>query len=496
MTNTQSGTFQEELGFLSIRNQTIGHIPCCKCSIPIVPNNVNMCKRCMRVEIHIDHLPSHVNIEHCPDCMSYLKPPKTWVKAARDSKELLSFCLGRIKKLSEFRLVDAILLYTEPNSKRIKLKLLVQREVSDGVYVKTSQVIEYVVFHRLCPSCTPVNQDYWEAVVQMRQNVRQMRTLKYLEALILKHGASDSAVKIEQVEQGLDFFFAKKSDAVKFLDFVSSVAPVQPQNRFHKQLVSQDLKSNISRYKYNIAAVISPICRDDLIYLYPKLSSRLGQIGPLVICTKVRNKITLLDPFTLKFCTIGGDQYWREPFAPIFSTKQLVQYIVLDVVIVSSQVDSKFLRYALADVEIARVSDFGKNDKIISVRTHLGHLLKPGDHALGYDLYGANFNNSEAEEHKASFPDAVLIQKTYLEKSQRKISKACSDLNKVNDSDYDKQLLSSLENLSLCGSVKDEGSQEMDSVTADTVPFSGLEDIFADLYLSESDPDDCVTDAE
>ncbi|KAL2895005.1 60S ribosomal export protein NMD3 [Bienertia sinuspersici] len=264
----------------------------------------------------------------------------------------------------------------------------------------------------------------------MRQYVPHMRTLNYLEGLIYKHGACDSAAKIKQVQQGVDFFFARKSDAMKFFDFLSSVSPVQPQSRFHKQLVSQ----------YNIAAVVCPICHNDLIYLSPKLSSRLGQIGPLVICTKVRNKLTLLNPFTLKFCTVGADQYWRAPFEPILCTKQLVQSIVLDVVINSSEVDSKCPRYALADVEIARVSDFGKNDRIISVRTHLGHLLKPGDHALGYDLYGANFNDNEAEEQKASFPDAVLIQKTFL-KSERKTSKACSE-KKVHDSDYSKQILS------------------------------------------------------
>ncbi|KAL2935556.1 60S ribosomal export protein NMD3 [Bienertia sinuspersici] len=504
MTNTHLGPF-EELGFVSMRSQTIGHIPCCKCSIPILPNAANMCTKCLNGEIHIDDLPSRVKIERCQNCVSYLKPPKTWVRADNDSKELLSFCLGKIKKLlpEEIRLIDATIMNTDPNSKRIKVKIRVQRKVQDhhGVIVETSKEIEYFVVHRLCPSCSmpAMNQDdNWNAVVQVRQYVPEMRTLNYLEGVIHKHRAFYSAVKLKQVQQGVDFFFAKKSDAMKFLDFVSSVALVQPQSRrFHNQLVSQDLKSNTCRHKYNIVAVISPICRDDLIYLSPKLSARFGQIGPLVICTKVRNKITLLNPFTLKFCIVGGDQYWREPFEAILSVKQLVEYIVLDAVIVcSEEVDSGCQRYVLADVEIARVSDFGKNDRIISVRTHLGHLLKPGDHVLGYDLYGANFNCSEAEEHKASFPDVVLIQKTFLKKKlQGKSSKAsCSD------SDYNNKqmILRDLERLSLYGSVEDEVSHGMDSIVADAVLYGGLADGIADLNLSDGDPDSdgCITDAE
>jgi nonsense-mediated mRNA decay protein 3 len=39
------------------------------------------------------------------------------------------------------------------------------------------------------------------------------------------------------------------------------------------------------------------------------------------------------------------------------------------------------------------------------VRTHLGHLLNPGDLALGYDLYGANLND-----------EVILVKKSYEKK--------------------------------------------------------------------------------
>jgi len=40
-------------------------------------------------------------------------------------------------------------------------------------------------------------------------------------------------------------------------------------------------------------------------------------------------------------------------------------------------------QYVLADVEVARVSDFGKNDTTFHGRTHLGHVLQAGDSAFG-----------------------------------------------------------------------------------------------------------------
>ena len=59
----------------------------------------------------------------------YLQPPSAWVSCALESRELLSLCLKKIKGLSKVHLVDAGFVWTEPHSKRIKVKLTVQKEV-------------------------------------------------------------------------------------------------------------------------------------------------------------------------------------------------------------------------------------------------------------------------------------------------------------------------------------------------------------------------------
>lgn len=41
------------------------------------------------------------------------------------------------------------------------------------------------------------------------------------------------------------------------------------------------------------------------------------------------------------------------------------------------------LQHVLADAWVVRSSDLGSDEENVHVRTHLGHLLQPGDTALG-----------------------------------------------------------------------------------------------------------------
>ncbi|KAL4628926.1 hypothetical protein ACB092_05G272700 [Castanea dentata] len=250
---------------------------------------------------------------HCPECNSYLQPPRTWIKAQLEPKELLTFCVKRLKNLNKVRLVHAEFIWTEPHSKRIKVKLKVQKEVLNGAILDQSYAVEYV------------QQEHWVAAVQLRQHVSHRRTFFYLEQLILKHDATASAIKIKQMEQGIDFFFSNRSHGVKFVEFIGMVAPMKSRN--DKQL--------------------------DLICLPLKVAASLGNLGPLVNCTKVTN-VALLDPLTLRVCYLDADRYWRLLFKSLLTSRQLVEYIMLDVEIISSEVNVGGSKYVLADAQVAR----------------------------------------------------------------------------------------------------------------------------------------------
>ena len=503
----------EESGMFMV-SQTVGSVLCCKCGIPMAPNAANMCIKCMRSEIDItEGLQKHAIIVHCPECETYLQPPKTRIKAQLESKELLTFCVKRLKNLNLVRLIHAEFIWTEPHSKRIKVKLRIQKEVLNGAILEQAYIVEFVQQEHMCESCSRVqaNPDQWVACVQLRQHVPHRRTFFYLEQLILRHDAAAHAIKIKQMDQGIDFFFAKRSHGLKFVDFIGKVTPTR--SRDDKQLVSHDTKSNNYNYKFTFSVEICPICREDLVCLPPKVSASLGNLGPLVICTKVSNSIALLDPFTLRHCFLDAGQYWRSSFKALLSSRQLVEYIVLDVEIVSSEVNVGGSKYALADAQVARVSDFGKNDTIFNIRTHLGHLLNPGDHALGYDLYAANSNDMELEKYRGFvLPEAILIKKSYEEKRQRKRgkprswklkslnmevddSKGRADPGKMN-TEYEVFLRDLEENPEMRFNIslyrnKEYQPSEMASITdGDDLPTVPLEELLADLDLSEEEDGD------
>lgn len=78
-------------------------------------------------------------------------------------------------------------------------------------------------------------------------------------------------------------------------------------------------------------------------------------------------------------------------------------------------------KYAIAEVQVAKLADFGTNDTTYYTRTHLGYLIKPGDIVVGYALATANANDSHFDKmNRNMIPDVVFVKKSY---SQRKKSK-------------------------------------------------------------------------
>lgn len=110
------------------------YILCADCGTPIPPNSANRCVNCLRNSIDItESIPKQSGISFCRNCDRWLSPPQAWMIAELESRELLAICLRKLKGLKEVRLVDAGFVWTEPHSKRLRVKLTVQKEVSIAV---------------------------------------------------------------------------------------------------------------------------------------------------------------------------------------------------------------------------------------------------------------------------------------------------------------------------------------------------------------------------
>lgn len=410
---------------------TQGHVLCCLCGISIPPNPSNMCVNCIRNQVDItEGIQKQVTILWCKMCGRYLQPPKHWLQAEQESKELLTFCIKRIRGMQKVKLVDAGFIWTEPHSMRLKVKLTVQAEVMNGAILQQSFVVEFVVERHMCPTCNRqnANPNSWIACVQVRQHVSHKRTFFFLEQLILKHGVDQSCVNVKNIHEGVDFYFGNRAHANKFVDFLQSVVPIK--YRSDKQLVSHDIHTSNYNYKYTFSVELSPICKDDLVCLPAKVATSHGGIGPVVLCTRVTNALTMICPKTLQTAIVEAPMYWKMPFKAMMSSKQLTEYIVLDVEPVQAKgCFANNEKMMLVECVVARAADFGSNDQTYVTYTHLGHVLHPGDHALGYDVANANLvdgNLDIAESKGYQIMDIVLVRKSYEERRRRRRSKGVS----------------------------------------------------------------------
>ncbi|CAE6438707.1 unnamed protein product [Rhizoctonia solani] len=408
---------------------SVHRVLCADCGTPIEPNSANLCIACLRNSVDItEGIPKQATVNFCRNCERFLSPPNTWTIAQPESRELLAICLKKLKGLNKVRLIDAGFIWTEPHSKRIKVKLTIQKERSK-VFTSTilQQIfeVEYIAVYGQCPDCTRLAaKNTWKAMVQVRQKVNHKRTFLYLEQLILKHSAQKDTINVKEAKDGLDFYYTQRSHAIKMVEFLNAVVPIK--SKASEQLLSTDTHSGTSNYKFTYSCEIIPICKDDLVCLPTKLARSLSNISPLTVCTRVGNSIHLIDPATLRTTDLSSPIYWRTPFDSLATVSDLVEFTILDID-PSGKTNG---RWVLADAQVAPNNAFqshstgmdvdaedeqhGSTDAIYHTRTHLGGILQPGDTALGYFLSRANFNSDEFDALDSSrVPDVVLVKKTY-----------------------------------------------------------------------------------
>lgn len=399
-------------------------ILCCNCGAPIDGTTATgaLCYDCVKLTVDISQgVQREATIHFCKDCDRWLLPPATWITALPESRELLAMCLKKLRGLNKVRIVDASFVWTEPHSRRIKVKLTIQDSVQDGVLLQQSFEVVYIVHTQQCRECaksfTPA---HWQACVQVRQKVLHKRTFLFLEQLILKNAAHRDTLNIKEAKDGIDFYFSARNQGEKFVDFLTSSVPVKVKNS--QELISMDIHTSKRSYKFSYSAEIVPVCKDDLVALPIKLAKQSGNMSPLCLCYKIGTAVYLMDPQTLNTAEIPSNVYWRAPFTALADTQELVEFIVMDIEHTTTQKG----KWVLAEATVARASDLGVNDRTFFTRTHLGHLLQPGDSAMGYLLSETNFNNPEFEAIEASntygstVPDVVLVKKHYIRRRKNR----------------------------------------------------------------------------
>ncbi|XP_011865136.1 PREDICTED: 60S ribosomal export protein NMD3 isoform X2 [Vollenhovia emeryi] len=400
-----------------------------------------MCVGCLRSHVDItESIPKQVTLQFCKNCERYLQPPSEWIHAALESRELLTLCVKKLKGMNRVKLIDAGFIWTEPHSKRLKVKLTVHAEVIGGTVLEQVFVVEYIVNSQMCEDCHRTEaQNYWRGCVQVRQRVANKKTFYYLEQLILKHRAHEHTLGIKPVHEGLDFFFANETTARKMIDFIVTVIPCRTQNS--KKLISHDCHSNLYNYKFTFCIELVPLSKDSVVCLPRKLAHQLGGISPVCLVYRITNSVHLIDPSSGQIAELDSTVYWRYNFNSICDPKQLTEYIVMDIEPIKHKGRKNFpgqgaisTKHITADAWVVKATDLGINNNPIHTRTHLGHVLKAGDSVLGYNVKDTNINDTNFDNlSEDSIPDIILVKKFYSHNKAARRKARVWKLKHIND---------------------------------------------------------------
>ena len=302
---------------------TYSKIVCCLCSAIIDANPRGTCEACFRKSLNIKtSIPREFEIVYCRECKRFLRPP--YVKIDRESSDMMKLCLSRIKSYDKkAKIIDSNFIYTEPHSKVIKIKVTLQKEIEKNI-ITQSLVIEFKEKWILCRDCQKIQTPHiWSSCVQIRQRVPHKKTMMYLEQIILRNKMQQNALDFKESNDGFDFFFMTRREGEVFSNWIATVVP--SKITYHKKYVS------LSTSTFTYLVDVANIAKYDLFLLDKESQTKLGGIGPLLLCTRLSSRTIFIDPRTFNSIYLDGNTFFKYKFKSFCNSNQLTEFLILDV---------------------------------------------------------------------------------------------------------------------------------------------------------------------
>ena len=212
-------------------------ILCALCGIKFIPEAGSICPTCTIKSMADDKFLTGEPINYCRYCERFERPP--WINCDRESQDMMGILLKKTKGLNKVTFQSASFIWTEPHSKRMKLRIVFNREVSDTMKVEVTEVVEYVEKYAQCTDCrkkfTPHD---WNGLVQIRQHAGHKKTILSLEQDLLKKKVTDKILKSEEAENGINAYFSCERDAQRLVDFLKGNYPTSI--KVSRQLISHN----------------------------------------------------------------------------------------------------------------------------------------------------------------------------------------------------------------------------------------------------------------
>ncbi|KAL3915901.1 MAG: hypothetical protein SGILL_005428 [Bacillariaceae sp.] len=413
----------------------------------IVPNAANQCPSClaqgidMKAVLQGNDRGDPLIVHQCRQCRRFARTETHYEYCEPESPQLLSICLKHIPALTKkghsanrLHIQDSSFIWQEPHSMRLKIAVTVRTEV-ENVTIQQRVPVLFQIHWKMCSNCSrEYTNRTWQAQVQLRQKRESGSPRKGLAALEMALGRNKDirrkVLKIDASRQGLDFYFLTISAAQHFTQFLQRLAPMRVKTS--TKLVSTDAKNNTANVKHTLTCDMVPMCRDDLVLVHKESRSKLG--GRLALVNKVASVIHLIDASPkrnaqLDHMEVTAEGYHKSGgaergYTVLQTSDRMIRFVVLDVELCGDNVHHAFddedsvyqgpssgvEKFTLADVQLARESDLGNNDDVLSCVTHLGHLIQPGDVVWGFDLIStaSSLNTTVTKASSASSSSSFM----------------------------------------------------------------------------------------
>ena len=302
---------------------TYSKIVCCLCSAVIDANPRGICEACFRKSLNIKtSIPTEFEIIYCRECQRFLRPP--YVKITRDSTDMMNLCLSRIKSYDKkVKIIDSNFIYTEPHSKIIKIKITMEKEIEKNI-ITQNLIVEFKEKWLLCRDCQKNQTPHiWSSCVQIRQRVPHKKTMLYLEQIILHNKMQKKALDFKETNDGFDFFFSTRREGEIFSNWLSTVVP--------SKITSTKKYVSLSTSTFTYLVDIANVAKYDLFILDKDSCTKLGGIGPLLVCTRLSSRTIFIDPRTFNYLYLDGNTFFKYKFKSFCNSDQLTEFLILDV---------------------------------------------------------------------------------------------------------------------------------------------------------------------
>lgn len=328
------------------------------------------------------------------------------------------------------------------------------------------------------------------SIVFLKQGIKNSKlTFIFLEQLMIKHQLDKNVKKMNFIKKSTgnsyEFVFDTMHAAEHFTFTIKQLLPVKVNKIFISEKMKENSLSSNSNNpgsdKLNIEQHIGsqggvhfnveilPINFDDLICLPKNLYNSFGsQIGPFMLCYRIKESLFFVDPHTAKCVEISPSDYFKSnnnSFSPIFqSNLHLQKYMILSKEETEKDFENKKIErqkenenkkmvdddfeeeikenknknvkkrlFSVGTVTVVPEDQIGDSNSEFTIKTHLFNETEEGDIWWGYNLKELNSNDEfvmkNINSEKKNINSVILVRKVNPLKNEERIWKLKNSTN-------------------------------------------------------------------